>query len=40
MNLATKQKQTHRSREEACRCQGGWGGSEVDWEFGVRRCKL
>ena len=40
MNLSTKQKQTHRSREEACRWQGGWGGSEVDWEFGVRRCKL
>ena len=39
MNLSTKQKQTHRHREQTCGCQGGgWGG--MDWEFGVSRCKL
>ena len=33
MNLSTKQKQTHRHREETCGCQGGgevedgWSGS-------------
>ena len=28
MNLSTKQKQTHRHREQTCGCQGGggWGG--------------
>ena len=25
MNLSTKQKQTHRHREETCGCQGVWG---------------
>ena len=37
MNISTKQKQTHRHREQICGCQGG----EV-WrrEFGVSRCKL
>ena len=36
----TKQKQTHRHREQTCGCQGGgwWGG--MDWEFGISRCKL
>ena len=37
MNLSTKQKQTHRHREETCGCQGvgkGWIGS------GISRCKL
>ena len=39
MNLSTKQKQTHRHREQTCGCQGvGRGGK--DWEFGVSRCKL
>ena len=38
MNLSTKQKQTHRHREQTCSCQeGGWGGK--DWEFGVSRLK-
>ena len=42
MNLSTKQKQTHRHREQTCGCQGGGGrgGSVMDWEFGVSRCKL
>ena len=39
MNLPTKQKQTHRQREQTCGCQGG-GGGEVNWEVGVSRCKL
>ena len=29
MNLSTKQKQTHRHREQICGCQGG-GGKEWD----------
>ena len=36
MNLSTKQKQTHRHREQTCGCQG----EGMDWEFGVSRCKL
>ena len=41
MNLSTKQKQTHRHREQTCGCQGGeWGGGGMDWEFAVSRCKL
>ena len=34
MNLSTKQKQTHRHREQTCGYQG------KDWEFGISRCKL
>ena len=30
MNLSTKQKQTHRRREQICGCQGG-GGLEEGW---------
>ena len=38
MNLSTKQKQTHRYREQTCGCQGG--RRERDGlEFGVGRCK-
>ena len=40
MNLTTKQKQTHRHREQTYRCQGKRGGSRMDWEFEVSRCKL
>ena len=40
MNLSTKQKQTHRLREQICGCQGGGGGNEMGGEFGVGRCKL
>ena len=40
MNLATKQKQTHRYREQTCGHQWGGGGSGIDWEFGVSRSKL
>ena len=33
VNLSTKQKQTHRHREETCGCQGiaGAEGEEVGW---------
>ena len=38
MNLSTKEKQTHRHREQTYGSQGvGWGRDE---EFGIRRCKL
>ena len=40
MNLTTKKKQTHGDREQTHGCQAGGGGSGMDWEFGVRRCKL
>ena len=40
MNLFTKQKQTHRQREQTCGCQGGGGGGGMHWEFGISRCKL
>lgn len=38
MNLPTKQKQTHRHKEQTCGCLGG--GSGMDCEFGISRCKL
>ena len=41
MNLATKQKQTHRHGEQTCDLkQGVWEGRRMDWDFGVGRCKL
>ena len=40
MNLSTKQKQTHKHREQTYGCQEGGGGSGMDWAFGVSRCKL
>ena len=41
MNLSTKEKQTHRHREQTCGCQrGSRGGRGIDCEFGVSRCKL
>ena len=38
MNLSTEKKQTYGLGEQTCHFQGGGGG--MDWEFGVRRCKL
>ena len=29
-----------RGHEQTCACQGGGGGSGMDWESGVNRCKL
>ena len=40
MNLSTKQKQTHRHREQTCGCQGGECEGGMDWEFGISRYKL
>ena len=40
MNLSTEQKQTHRHEEQIFGCQGEEGGSRMDWEFEVNRCKL
>ena len=39
MKLSAKHKQTHGPRDQTCGCQGGWGGSGMDWDFGVSRCK-
>ena len=33
-------KETHGLGERTCGCQGGVGGSGMDREFGVNRCKL
>ena len=40
MNLSIEKKQTHGYGEQTCGCQGGGGGSMMDWEFGVNGCKL
>ena len=40
MNLSTEKKQTHGHGEQTCGCQGGEGGSGIDWDFRVRKCKL
>ena len=39
-DLSTEKKQAHGLGEHTCGCQGGGGGSGVDWEFGLSRCKL
>jgi len=42
-NLSTE-KENYGHGEQTCGCQGGKGegrgGSGMDWEFGVNRCKL
>ena len=40
MNRSAEQKQTHEHRKQTRGCQGGRGGSGVDWEVEVSRCKL
>ena len=40
LKTAIVKKQTHGHGEQTSGCQGGGGGSGVDWEFGVSRCKL
>ena len=40
MNLPTEKKQTHRHGQQACGYQEEGGGSGMDWETEVRRCKL
>ena len=39
MNLSTKQKQTHRHREQTRACQGEEGRG-LDWKSGVSKFKL
>ena len=39
MNLSRKKKQTHGCGENICVAKVG-GGSGMDWELGVVRCKL
>ena len=36
----SEKKQTHGCGEQTCGCQRGGGGSGMDGEFGVGRCKL
>ena len=40
MNLSTKQKQTHRHKEQISGCQGEWGERGKVGEFEIRGCKL
>ena len=41
MAQSTEEKQAHRHEEQMCGCQGAeGGGSVIDWEYGVSRCKL
>ena len=40
MSLSMKQKQTYRYIEQICGCQGERWWEEMDWEFGISRCKL
>ena len=39
-NESFHRKENHGHGEQVCGCQGGGGGSGMDWEFGVNRCKL
>ena len=39
INISTKQKQTHRYKEQTCGCRSGVGRRK-DWEFGISRGKL
>ena len=38
MKPSIKQKETQRHGKRTCGFQ--WGGSGMDWQFGVSRCKL
>ena len=38
--ICKTERESRRHREQICGCQGGRGGSEIDWEFGVSRGKL
>ena len=40
MNLSAEKKQTHGHGEQTCGYQGKGGVSGMDWEPGVKRCKL
>ena len=36
-NETFHRKETHRLGKQTCGCQGGGGGSEMVWEFGINR---
>ena len=40
INLSTEKKNTHGHGEQISSCKEGEGGSGMDWEFRVSRCKL
>ena len=42
MNLSTGKKETHGLGEQTCGCRavGSRGGSWMDWDSGVIRCKI
>ena len=40
MNLSTENKETHGHEEQTCGCPWEGGGSVMDWEFRIKRCKL
>ena len=40
MKLSTEEKLTQGQGEQTCGCQVREGGSGMDWELGVCRCKL
>ena len=40
MNLFTEQEQSYRHGEQTCGCQAGGGGSGMEWDLRVSRCKL
>ena len=40
MTLTMKEKLTHRCRKQTYSCRRMRGREEMDWEFGVSRCKL
>ena len=39
-NESFHRKENHGHGEQICGCQGRGGGSGMDWEFEVNRCKL
>ena len=39
-NKPFHRKETHELGEQTCGCQEGGGGSGIDWESEVNRCKL
>ena len=39
-NKPFHRKENHGHGEQTCGCRGGGGGSGMDREFGVKRCKL
>ena len=40
MVLPTREKQTHRHREQTCGAKGEEDRGGMEWEFGLSRCKL